>query len=214
LLTGGRSAAFFVVNQPEVPVPNPSNVAEVDAIKDRIDGSVAALLTEYRGLKVGDLQELRRSLRASGTEYKVQKNTLVGIAVKEKGYEALVEMLAGPTAVAFVRAEGGDPVAAAKSLAEFARSHPALIVKGGLLEGRVLDADGVKQLATLESREALLARIAGLLQAQLQSGVNVLAAPLRAVATMTAALRDKRAAEEGGSAEAGEAESGPDESAG
>jgi len=189
-------------------VPNPSNVAEVDAIKDRFDGSVAALLTEYRGLKVGDLKELRTSLRASGTEYKVQKNTLVGIAARDKGYEALVTMLAGPTAVAFVRAEGGDPVAAAKSLADFARSHPALVVKGGIFEGRILDADGVKQLATLESRDVLLAKIAGLLQAQLQLGVNVLAAPLRAVATMTAALRDKRAAEQ---PETPAAEPAPDE---
>lgn len=189
-------------------MPNPSNVAEVDAIKDRFDGSVAALLTEYRGLKVGDLKELRTSLRASGTEYKVQKNTLVGIAARDKGYEALVTMLAGPTAVAFVRAEGGDPVAAAKSLADFARSHPALVVKGGIFEGRILDADGVKQLATLESRDVLLAKIAGLLQAQLQLGVNVLAAPLRAVATMTAALRDKRAAEQ---PETPAAEPAPDE---
>jgi large subunit ribosomal protein L10 len=194
-------------------VPNPSNVAEVDAIKDRLDGSVAALLTEYRGLKVGDLKELRTSLRASGTEYKVQKNTLVGIAARDKGFEDLVAMLAGPTAVAFVRSEGGDPVAAAKSLAEFARTHPALVVKGGILEGRILDADGVKQLATLESRDVLLAKIAGLLQAQLQSGVNVLAAPLRAVATMTTALRDKRAAEQPEAAAEPEptAESAPEE---
>lgn len=186
-------------------MPNASNVAEVKAISDRLDASVAALLTEYRGLNVADLKQLRVSLRASGTEYKVQKNTLVGIAVKDKGYDELVAMLAGPTAVAFVRADG-DPVAAAKSLADFARTHPALVVKGGLLEGRVLDADGVRQLATLESREVLLAKIAGLLQAPLQAGVNVLAAPLRAVATMTAALRDKRSANEPGEpGEAGEA---------
>jgi large subunit ribosomal protein L10 len=188
-------------------VPNASNVAEVDAIKDRFDGSVAALLTEYRGLTVSDLRELRTSLRASGTEYKVQKNTLVGIAAREQGHDELVAMLTGPTAVAFVRTEGGDPVAAAKSLADFARTHPALIVKGGVLEGRVLDADGIKYLATLEPREVLLAKVAGLLQAQLQSGVNVLAAPLRAAATMAAALRDKRSeseppAPEGGAAEA------------
>jgi large subunit ribosomal protein L10 len=170
-------------------VPNASNVAEVEAIKGRLEGSAAALLTEYRGLKVGELGQLRASLRGSQTEYKVVKNTLTSIAVREVGYKDLVPLLQGPTAVAFVR---GDVVQAAKDLAEFARTHPALVVKGGVLEGRVLDADGVRQLATLESREATLARMAGLLQASLQQAASLLAAPLRQVATMSAALRDKR----------------------
>lgn len=169
-------------------MPNASNVAEVEAIKGRLEGSAAALLTEYRGLKVGELGELRASLRGSRTEYKIVKNTLTSIAVREVGYGGLVPLLRGPTAVAFVR---GDVVQAAKDLAEFARTHPALVVKGGVLDGKVLDADGVRRLATLESREVLLARMAGLLQASLQQTVNLLAAPLRQVATMTAALRDK-----------------------
>jgi large subunit ribosomal protein L10 len=169
-------------------VPNASNVAEVEAIKGRLEGSVAALLTEYRGLKVAELGELRASLRGSSTEYRVLKNTLTSIAVRQAGYEDLVGLLQGPTAVAFVH---GDPVQAAKDLAEFARSHPALIVKGGVLDGKVLGADEVRRLATLESREVLLARLAGLLQASAQQTVNLLAAPLRQVATMTAALRDK-----------------------
>jgi large subunit ribosomal protein L10 len=169
-------------------VPNASNVAEVEAIKGRLEGSVAALLTEYRGLKVAELGELRASLRGSSTEYRVLKNTLTSIAVREAGYEDLVGLLQGPTAVAFVH---GDPVQAAKDLAEFARTHPALVVKGGVMDGRVLDAAEVRQLATLESREVLLARMAGLLQASAQRTVNLLAAPLRQVATMTAALRDK-----------------------
>jgi large subunit ribosomal protein L10 len=168
-------------------VPNASNVAEVEAIKGRLDGSVAALLTEYRGLKVA---ELRASLRGSSTEYRVLKNTLTSIAVREAGYEDLVGLLQGPTAVAFVH---GDPVQAAKDLAEFARTHPALIVKGGVMDGKVLGADEVRRLATLESREVLLARLAGLLQASAQQTVNLLAAPLRQVATMTAALRDQKA---------------------
>jgi large subunit ribosomal protein L10 len=169
-------------------VPNASNVAEVEAIKGRLEGSVAALLTEYRGLKVAELGELRASLRGSSTEYRVLKNTLTSIAVREAGYEELVPLLQGPTAVAFIH---GDPVQAAKDLADFARTHPALIVKGGVLDGKVLAADEVRRLATLESREVLLARLAGLLQASAQQTVSLLAAPLRQVATMTAALRDK-----------------------
>jgi large subunit ribosomal protein L10 len=191
-------------------VPNASNVAEVEAIKGRLEGSVAALLTEYRGLKVAELGELRASLRGSSTEYRVLKNTLTSIAVRQAGYEDLVGLLQGPTAVAFVH---GDPVQAAKDLAEFARTHPALIVKGGVMDGKVLGADEVRRLATLESREVLLARLAGLLQASAQQTVNLLAAPLRQVATMTAALRDKTPgepaapapAEEAPAAEAGDA---------
>jgi large subunit ribosomal protein L10 len=170
-------------------VPNASNVAEVEAIKGRLEGSVAALLTEYRGLKVQELGELRASLRGSSTEYRVLKNTLTSIAVRQVGYDGLVPLLEGPTAVAFVH---GDPVQAAKDLAEFARTHPALVVKGGVLDGKLLDADEVRRLATLESREVLLARIAGLLQAPLQRTVGLLAAPLRQVATMTSALRDQK----------------------
>jgi large subunit ribosomal protein L10 len=170
-------------------VPNASNVAEVEAIKGRLEGSVAALLTEYRGLKVAELGELRASLRGSSTEYRVLKNTLTSIAVREAGYEDLVGLLQGPTAVAFVH---GDPVQAAKDLAEFARTHPSLVLKGGVMDGKVLGAAEVRQLATLESREVLLARLAGLLQASAQQTVNLLAAPLRQVATMTAALRDQR----------------------
>ncbi|HYY82823.1 MAG TPA: 50S ribosomal protein L10 [Actinomycetes bacterium] len=170
-------------------MPNASNVAEVEAIKGRLEGSVAALLTEYRGLKVQELGELRASLRGSSTEYRVLKNTLTSIAVRQVGYDGLVPLLEGPTAVAFVH---GDPVQAAKDLAEFARTHPALVVKGGVLDGKLLNADEVRRLATLESREVLLARVAGLLQAPLQRTVGLLAAPLRQVATMTSALRDQK----------------------
>ena len=184
-------------------MPNASNVAEVEAIKGRLEGSAAALLTEYRGLKVAELGQLRASLRGSETEYRVVKNTLTSIAVREVGYEDLVPLIEGPTAVAFVR---GDVVQAAKDLAEFARSHPALVVKGGVLEGKVLDAQGVRQLAALESREVLLARLAGLLQASAQQTVSLLVAPLRQVATMTAALRDKTPGEP---AEAAPAEEAP-----
>ncbi|MGH9005849.1 MAG: 50S ribosomal protein L10, partial [Acidimicrobiia bacterium] len=117
-------------------MPSASNVAEVEAIKGRLEGSVAALLTEYRGLTVKDLGELRASLRGSSAEYRVLKNTLTSIAVRQAGYADLVPLLQGPTAVAFVH---GDPVQVAKDLAEFARTHPALVVKGGVLDGKVLD---------------------------------------------------------------------------
>jgi large subunit ribosomal protein L10 len=200
VVTGGPATVRFFC--PEVAVPSASNVAEVEAIKGRFDAAVAAVLTEYRGLTVSELGDLRKALRGSSTEYKVLKNTLASIAVRAQGHDDLVQYLEGPTAVAFVK---GDPVQAAKDLTDFARSHPALIVKGGLVEGRVLPADEVRRLATLESRDVLLAMVAGLLQAQLQQAVNLFAAPLRQVATMTAALRDKRESE-GGGAEAAAAE--------
>jgi len=184
-------------------VPSASNVAEVEAIKGRLEGSVAALLTDYRGLTVKDLGELRASLRGSSTEYRVLKNTLTSIAVRQAGYDDLIPLLQGPTAVAFIH---GDPVQVAKDLADFARTHPALVVKGGVLDGKVLDADEVRRLATLESREVLLTRLAWLLQASLQQTATLLAAPLRQVATMTSALRDQQAS----SAPESESESEPE----
>ena len=180
-------------------MPNASKVAEVEAIKGYLNEAVAALLTEYRGLKVKDMGDLRDSLRGSSTQYRVLKNTLTGIAVREAGYEELVPLLDGPTAVAFVH---GDPVQAAKDLAEFARTHPALVLKGAVLDGKVLDASAVRQLATLESREVMLARLAGMMQGSLQRAAILLAAPLRQVATMTAALRDKLEESGGGAAPA------------
>jgi large subunit ribosomal protein L10 len=200
-------------------VPNASKVAEVEAIKGYLTDSVAALLTEYRGLKVKEMGELRDSLRNSSTDYRVLKNTLTGIAIDQVGYKDLLPMLDGPTAMAFVH---GDPVQAAKDLAEFARTHPALVLKGGVLDGKVLDAASVRQLATLESREVMLSRLAGMFQASLQRTAVLLSAPLRQVATMTSALRDQREQSEGPAAaaaaepapEAAEAaEAGPGESA-
>jgi large subunit ribosomal protein L10 len=183
---GPRTVRFLLGGEA---VPSATNVAEVEAIKGRLEGSVAALLTEYRGLDVRDLFELRAALRGSQTEYRVLKNTLTSIAVQQVGYQDLVPLLQGPTAVAFVH---GDPVQAAKDLAEFARTHPSLVLKGGVLDGKVLDADELRRLATLESREVMLARLAGMFQAPLQQTATLLAAPLRQVATMTTALRDRR----------------------
>lgn len=171
-------------------MPSASNVAEVEAITQHLDGSVAALLTEYRGLKVSELATLRTTLRGSGTDYRVLKNTLAGLAARNQGHDGLVDLLQGPTAIAFVH---GDFVQAAKDLSSFAREHPALVIKGGLVEGRVIDADGVRNLATLQPREVLLARVAGLLAGPLQQAVTLLAAPAGRMARLAAALREHRA---------------------
>ncbi len=143
----------------------------VDEVRERIGASAATVLTEYRGLSVGDLQALRSSLREAGGTYKIYKNTLVRRAVAELDLD-LGEMLVGPTALAF--AETGDVVAVAKALRAYARDHDQLVLKGGLLGGDVLDAGQVTALAELPSREELLARLAGGLAAPTQNLANLL----------------------------------------
>lgn len=162
----------------------PDKVATVAALKEQFSSSAAVVLTEYRGLKVKDLKELRRSLGGDAT-YSVAKNTLTQIAAREAGVEGLEAQLSGPTAVAFIN---GDIAAVAKGLREFAKGNPALVIKGGVLEGRVLDADSVKKLADLESREVLLAKIAGAMQANLAKAVYLIAAPLSQAARAFGAL--------------------------
>src|SRR5699024_8086837 len=122
----------------------------------KLEAADAAVLTEYRGLNVSATAELRRALREAGGEYKVYKNTLVRFATRELGLE-LDDLLTGPTAIAFV---DGDPVAVAKALKEFGKTNPALVVKGGLLEGEIIDEDAIKALADVEPREVLLGRFA------------------------------------------------------
>jgi large subunit ribosomal protein L10 len=150
------------------------------------------LLTEYRGLKVSELKELRRSL-AGGAELKVIKNTLSTIAARESGLEDLVALLEGPVAIAFVT---GDVAKVAKDLAEFAKKAPALTLKGGVFEGKVLDAAGAKALSTLESREVMLAKIASMAITPLQQTANVFAAGLNQMGAVLAQLRDKLVAAE------------------
>ncbi|WP_322747911.1 MULTISPECIES: 50S ribosomal protein L10 [unclassified Frankia] len=169
----------------------PEKVAAVTEIVDSFRGASAAVLTEYRGLTVSQLTELRRSL-GEGTEYAVVKNTLTRIAAAQAGVTGLDELLVGPTAVAFVT---GDPVEAAKSLRDFARANPALIVKGGVVEGRSMSADDIRKLADLESREVLLAKLAGALNGSLAQAVRLFAAPLAQAARLAEALRAKREAE-------------------
>ena len=168
----------------------PDKAATVADLKDQFAGSAAVVLTEYRGLKVKDLKELRRSLGADAT-YAVAKNTLTTIAARQAGIEGLDSTLTGPTAIAFIN---GDVANVAKSLRDFAKAHPALVIKGGVMDGLVLDADAVKKLADLESREVLLAKLAGALQANLSRAVYLIAAPLNQAARALGAL--ERAATE------------------
>lgn len=161
--------------------------ATVDEITVRFRESQAALLTEYRGLTVKQLKELRRSLGAT-TQYAVAKNTLTKIAAKEAGIEGLDELLVGPSAIAFVQ---GDPVEAAKGLREFAKTHPLLVIKGGVMDGKPLSAAEVSKLADLESREVLLAKAAGAMKATLANAAALFQAPLTQFARTADALRAK-----------------------
>jgi large subunit ribosomal protein L10 len=169
-------------------VPNQEKTAAVAEITDQFRSSSAAVLTEYRGLTVAQLTELRRSL-GTDTTYAVVKNTLTKLAAGDAGYPIPDDLLTGPTAIAFV---AGDPVEAAKGLRDFARTNPLLVIKGGVLEGKALSADEVRRLADLESREVLLARLAGVLQASLSRAAGLFQAPLSQVARLAAALQDKR----------------------
>ena len=141
--------------------PRSEKVAVVDEVRERLSASSAALLTEYRGLSVGQLAQLRRNLRDAGGEMKVYKNTLVRFAARDLGLE-IEELLTGPTAIAFV---DGDPVNVAKALRDFARTNPALVVKGGLLGEKALSAAETQALADVEPREVLLAKLAGAMAA-------------------------------------------------
>jgi large subunit ribosomal protein L10 len=167
----------------------PEKVAVVEEIREKLAGSDAAVLAEYRGLKVGELAELRASLRPADTEFKIFKNTLARRAAEESGLDDLVPMLLGPTAIAFVK---GDAVIAAKALRDFAKTHDALIVKGGLLGDRTLVAGDVTALADVPPREVLLARLAGGFQAPLTKAAGLFQAFTRNMAYGLKALVDQR----------------------
>jgi large subunit ribosomal protein L10 len=153
--------------------PRPEKVAVVNEVRERLSSSGGAILTEYRGLNVSDLATLRRSLREAGGQYKIYKNTLVRFAVRELGLTDLEEMLLGPTAIAFV---DGDAASVAKSLRDFARGNPALVIKGGVLGEAILSAKDAAALAELPSREQLLAQLAGAMAAPLQQMAGLLKA--------------------------------------
>jgi large subunit ribosomal protein L10 len=169
--------------------PRPEKVAVVDEVRERLSSSSAALLTEYRGLNVDELARLRTSVREAGGQYKIYKNTLVRLAVSELGLTELDAMLVGPTAIAFV---DGDAVLVAKSLRDFARTSPALVVKGGVLGTGVLSAADATALADVAPRDVLLARLAGGLAAPMQKMAGLLQALPRNMAYGLSALIDKK----------------------
>jgi len=175
-----------------------SAVAE---LTEHFRSSSATVLTEYRGLTVAQITNLRRSLGRE-TTYAVAKNTLAKRAAVEAGISGLDALFTGPTAVAFV---SGDPVEAAKGLREFAKTNPALIIKGGVFEGKPISAAEVAKIADLESREVLLAKLAGGMKASLSKAAALFQAPLAQAVRTVAALQDKRQ-NEGGSAPAEAAE--------
>lgn len=161
--------------------------AAIAELTDKFRESGAAVLTEYRGLTVAQLTELRNSLREHAT-YAVVKNTLTERAAKDAGVTAFDGMLEGPSAIAFVT---GDPVEAAKGLRDFAKANPLLVIKGGVLDGKPLEAGDITKLANLESRETLLAKLAGAMNASLSQAVYLFAAPLNQAARTVDALRAK-----------------------
>ncbi|MBM0125670.1 50S ribosomal protein L10 [Pimelobacter simplex] len=161
--------------------------AAVAEIAESFSESAGAVLTEYRGLTVKELQDLRRSLGANAN-YAVVKNTLAKLAAKEAGIEGFDELLTGPTAIAFIK---GDVVEAAKGLRDFAKANPTLVIKGGVLDGALLDAAEIGKLADLESREVLLGKLAGAMLASLSQAVYLLNAPLAQAARLAGALEAK-----------------------
>jgi large subunit ribosomal protein L10 len=182
-------------------MPNKEKLGAVAEIVDHFNESSATVITEYRGLTVKQVTQLRQALGADAT-YTVVKNTLTRLAAAEAGVSIDDSMLVGPTAIAFVK---GDPVAAAKGLREFAKANPLLVIKGGVLEGRSLSAAEVNQIADLESREVLLAKIAGVLKALPTRAAGLFQAPLSQVARLAKALEDKTPGEAAPAAEATDA---------
>jgi len=178
-------------------MPRPDKASAVAQLTENFRSSNAAVLTEYRGLTVSQLTQLRRALGET-TEYAVVKNTLSKIAVRDAGLEQLESLLEGPSAVAFVK---GDPVEAAKGLRDFAKANPLLVIKGGVLDGKLISAAELAKIADLESREVLLAKVAGAANATLAKAAALFQAPLSQAARLAEALRAK-AAQDGSDAQA------------
>jgi len=163
----------------------------VAEIKDRFNAAESVIMADYRGLTVKEMQQLRVAVRQAGGEIKVYKNTLTEIAIRELALPNMDEYLEGPTAFVFI---AEDPVAPAKALATFAKAHQALELKGGLVQNQVVTAAGVKAIATLPSREELIAKLLGTMQNPLTGTVRVLAGPARAFATVLDAIAKQKAA--------------------
>jgi large subunit ribosomal protein L10 len=187
-------------------MPTQAKNAAIEEISQRFQDSSAAVLTEYRGLTVAQLTQLRRSLGA-GSSYAVVKNTLTKRAADSAGHSDLAPLLTGPTAIAFIE---GDPVEAAKAIRDFARANPLLVIKGGVVEGRTVDAAEVTRLADVESREVLLAKLAGAMKGNLTKAAGLFQAPLSQVARLAAALQEKKESEAGSAAPAADAAAAAD----
>ncbi|HEY4929873.1 MAG TPA: 50S ribosomal protein L10 [Acidimicrobiales bacterium] len=172
--------------------PRPEKVAVVNEVRERLEAADGALLTEYRGLTVAELAELRRELTAAGGDYKIYKNTLVRLAVADTAGAGVSDLLSGPTAIAFVQ---GDVSAVAKALRDFARANPNLIVKGGVVGSTIMSAADIDVLAELPSRETLLAQFAGALSAPLQQLAGLVQALPRNLAYGISALLEQRQSE-------------------
>lgn len=168
--------------------PRAEKVSVVDDVRERFEDAEAVLITEYRGLSVSEIAELRSALRDAGTTYKIYKNTLVRLAIEDNAPDGMHQMLVGPTALAFVEK---DPSAAAKALKTFASNNDALVIKGAILSGGLLDEAQVRELAELPSRDELLASIAGGLAAPLQSIASMMNNLLSEVSGLLQALSDK-----------------------
>ncbi len=167
----------------------PERAASISALRQKLSGARSAVLTDFRGLSVAEMTELRTLLRKSAVEYTVVKNTLAKIAVAETELASLATQLEGPTAIAISRA---DPVAPSKVLATWSKTRPTLVIKGGVVEGRLLSPADIGVLAALPPREVLLARLAGTFQAPLQGLANVLAGPIRALAGVLDQVRQRK----------------------
>jgi large subunit ribosomal protein L10 len=172
-------------------VAREDKVAEVAEVRDRLAGSVATLLTHYRGLSVKEMAQLRTELRDANAEMRVVKNTLAKRAVADAGIEGLDTLLEGPTSLVFCNE---DPVGPAKALKKFAKDHPNLVIRGGYLDGAVMDAEETTRLADLASREELLAKMAGLMQGALAGFARLLQAQIVHQARLLQALIDDRVA--------------------
>jgi len=169
-------------------MPKAEKIERVAELKAGIEGSDALLLTEYRGLTVSDITELRRSLAEGGATFAVVKNTLMQRAAADASIEDLEALLEGPTAVAFV---SGDPVAAAKKVVDAAKKFPALILKGGYMEGKVLSADEAKGLADLDSKEVMLSKIAGLLKGEMSRAASMFVSAQSKFLSLLEAYKEK-----------------------
>lgn len=168
-------------------------VAAVAEIAEQFEGSTAAVVTEYRGLSVSQITQLRRSL-GEGATYSVAKNTLVKRAAEKAGVKGLDELFTGPTAIAFIE---GEPVVAAKAIKNFAKDNKALVIKGGYMDGRALSVAEIEQIADLETREVLLAKLAGAMKGNLAKAAGLFTQPASQVARLAAALQEKQQAESG-----------------